>query len=128
MLNHVTLSTVDVDRAARFYGRVLGAIGVSQLHSRNSLDGALTQVGYGSDGSSYFWITGGASRSSLVHVAFSASSKEQVDAFFQAALDAGGADNGAPGFRPRYHPNYYAAFIFDPDGNNIEAVWFERNG
>ncbi len=58
----------------------------------------------------------------VVHVAFVAQTRSEVDAFYHAALDAGGADNGAPGPRPHYHPNYYAAFVRDPDGNNIEAV------
>lgn len=57
-----------------------------------------------------------------IHIAFAASSRAQVDAFYKAALQAGGKDNGGPGLRPHYHPNYYAAFVFDPDGINIEAA------
>ena len=57
-----------------------------------------------------------------MHIAFASQSRAVVDTFYQVALAAGGRDNGAPGLRPQYHPNYYGAFIFDPDGNNIEAV------
>jgi predicted lactoylglutathione lyase len=60
-----------------------------------------------------------------LHVAFMADTRQQVDAFYRAALEAGGKDNGAPGLRPNYHPNYYAAFVIDPDGHNIEAVCHE---
>jgi len=60
-----------------------------------------------------------------LHVAFAAESREQVDAFYRAALEAGGKDNGPPGLRPKYHANYYAAFVIDPDGHNIEAVCHE---
>ncbi len=69
-----------------------------------------------------FWVGANGPRSGPIHVAFAADSREQVDAFHLAALAAGGRDNGAPGVRPEYHPNYYGAFVLDSDGNNIEAV------
>jgi predicted lactoylglutathione lyase len=79
-------------------------------------------VGFGAKGDSgLFWI-GGGKVGEGVHVAFDADTREQVDDFHRAALAAGGRDNGAPGLRPNYGPNYYAAFVFDPDGANIEAV------
>jgi len=128
MLHHVTLSTVDLDALAGFYRNVLGALGIEQLREHRGPDGTLAQVGFGSSGLSFFWLAGGRSRASMVHVAFAASSRQEVDAFHKAALDAGGVDNGPPGYRPNIHPDYYAAFSFDPDGNNIEAVWFDRRG
>ncbi len=68
------------------------------------------------------WILAGNTPSTNVHVAFSATDREPVNAFHRAALEAGGRDNGAPGLRPEYHPGYYGAFVRDPDGNNVEAV------
>ena len=68
-----------------------------------------------------FWLHAGAPGPGR-HVAFSAADRAQVDAFYAAAMQAGGRDNGAPGLRPQYHPDYYGAFVHDPDGNNIEAV------
>ncbi len=69
-----------------------------------------------------FWIGDGRRASGATHVAFVARGRADVYAIYDAALKAGGRDNGAPGLRPQYHPNYYGAFVFDPDGNNIEAV------
>ncbi len=79
-------------------------------------------AGYGVDGHPDFWIMQGQVNHPPVHFAFRASSRQEVDDFYQAALLAGGRDHGAPGLRPHYHVNYYAAFILDPDGHNIEAV------
>lgn len=69
-----------------------------------------------------FWIGSGTPNVPLIHIAFSVANRATVDAFYRAALAAGGRDNGAPGLRPHYHPNYYGAFVLDPDGHNIEAV------
>jgi predicted lactoylglutathione lyase len=69
-----------------------------------------------------FWIHQGPPQMPRIHIAFAADSHEQVDAFYRAAIAAGGRDNGPPGPRPHYHPNYYGAFVLDPDGHNIEAV------
>ncbi|WP_313351891.1 VOC family protein, partial [Paracoccus sp. (in: a-proteobacteria)] len=79
-------------------------------------------LGYGRDGKPFFWIGSGRVAVAATHVALSAPDRATVDAFHAAALAAGGRDNGAPGLRPDYHPGYYAAFVLDPDGNNIEAV------
>lgn len=83
--------------------------------------GGVRVGGYGRD-RPVFWLHERADTGSGRHYAFSAISRAQVDAFHAAALAAGGKDNGAPGLRPHYHPNYYGAFVLDPDGNNIEAV------
>jgi catechol 2,3-dioxygenase-like lactoylglutathione lyase family enzyme len=84
--------------------------------------GTYEGAGYGRDGKPSFWIgTGGRTKGSL-HIAFVAENRAQVHAFYKAAMEAGATDNGAPGLRPHYHPNYYGAFVLDPDGHNIEAV------
>jgi catechol 2,3-dioxygenase-like lactoylglutathione lyase family enzyme len=126
MLNHVTLSTTDLARSLDFYEQVLAAIGVEKLRSHPRPDGSMGQAGFGKLGVPFFWLAHSDLETSHVHVAFSAGNRDEVDAFHRAALRAGGIDNGQPGFRPLYHPDYYAAFMLDPSGNNIEAVWFER--
>ncbi|HKG43772.1 MAG TPA: VOC family protein [Gaiellaceae bacterium] len=78
-------------------------------------------AGFGKDGKPWFWVREGKA-AGRVHVAFVARDHEMVDAFYAAAIGAGGGDNGAPGERPHYHTGYYGAFVLDPDGNNIEAV------
>ncbi|WP_370967980.1 VOC family protein [Enterobacter hormaechei] len=80
------------------------------------------QLDAGQDSGGAFWLTQGTPSTPRMHLAFNAKSKEDVEAFHRVALQAGGKDNGAPGYRPHYHPGYYAAFILDPDGYNIEAV------
>jgi predicted lactoylglutathione lyase len=112
LLDHVHLRVADVEVSKRFYQAVLEAL---------DLAGA-----YG-EGDGYFYadelyVDRADSQVSHVHLAFQANSKNAVHQFFEAALKAGGRDNGAPGLRS-YHSAYYAAFVFDPDGNNIEAVW-----
>ena len=79
-------------------------------------------MGFGAGQKPFFWIGDGESPSGPLHVAFTAGSRAAVDAFYAAALRAGGKDNGPPGLRPHYHANYYGAFVLDPDGHNIEAV------
>lgn len=123
MIDHISLPVADIDRARAFYDAVLATVGYKRM-----MDFGRT-AGYGED-HPHFWIGApedGAACSpagvqSGVHVAFRAPTREAVDAFHAAALSAGGADNGAPGLRPRYHPDYYAGFVIDPDGNRIEAV------
>ena len=87
------------------------------LHRRHFL----RTTGFGVGGKPDFWIAQGGA-GNPVHVALVSPDRATVDAFHRAAVSAGGRDNGAPGLRPQYHPNYYGAFVFDPDGNNIEAV------
>jgi catechol 2,3-dioxygenase-like lactoylglutathione lyase family enzyme len=79
-------------------------------------------AGFGKDGKPDFWIGGEGGLTGIMHVAIAANDRRTVDAFHHAALAAGGKDNGAPGLRPHYHPNYYGAFVLDPDGHNVEAV------
>jgi catechol 2,3-dioxygenase-like lactoylglutathione lyase family enzyme len=127
MIDHTGIGVVDVARSAAFYDAVLGPLGlrrVVQLPGESGADG----VGYGVD-YPVFWIDRFHPHGVKQHTAFSAKSRAEVDAFHAAALKAGGRDNGAPGLRDistGYPPGYYAAFVLDPDGNNMEAVFRER--
>ena len=112
LIDHVHLRVSDVDASKRFYRAVLASLGLPEVLA---------------EGDGYFhadelWVDKADGPVSRVHLAFQARSREIVEAFYAAALAAGGRDNGAPGERS-YHPGYYAAFVFDPDGNNIEAVF-----
>jgi catechol 2,3-dioxygenase-like lactoylglutathione lyase family enzyme len=122
MIDHTGIGVADVARAAAFYDAALGALGlrrVVQLPEQSGADG----VGYGGD-YPVFWIDRFHPHGVKQHTAFAARSRAQVDAFHTAALGAGGTDNGAPGLRDKGYPaGYYAAFVLDPDGNNIEAVF-----
>ncbi len=114
MLDHIGLRTIEPNRMIAFYEAALAPLGITKL---TGWDGG---AGFGRDAPN-FWIGGGAVASSC-HVAFAAIDRASVDAFHEACLIAGGKDNGRPGTRAEYSPTYYAAFIIDPDGNNIEAV------
>jgi catechol 2,3-dioxygenase-like lactoylglutathione lyase family enzyme len=123
MLDHIGIPVSDVARSAAFYRLALAPLGVSvvmEVTPEMTGEGR-SHFGFGSQGKPWFWIGEGAV-GSRVHVAFATRSRAEVDEFHQAALIAGGRDNGAPGLRPHYHPNYYGAFVLDPDGHNIEAV------
>lgn len=115
MIDHVVLGVNDIAASRAFYERALAPLGVQVVLD---LPG---YIGFGDGGRPWFFV---ATRTPTerVHVAFSAESRALVDAFHAAALAAGGQDNGAPGPRPIYHAHYYGAFVYDPDGNNIEAV------
>ena len=116
MIDHVTANVADFERGKAFYERALEPLGYSL---RMEFPGA---AGFGAaDGMPDFWI-GSSDERGATHVAFSAADRAAVDAFHEAALAAGGTDNGAPGLRPHYHETFYAAFVHDPDGNNLEAV------
>lgn len=121
MIDHIGVEVSDLAVSREFYTKALEPIGITPIaHYEEG-------VGFGSDLGSgprpYFWISERDREPvSGAHVAFRADTIEEVDAFHTAALAAGGKDNGPPGPRPHYHPGYYGAFVFDPDGNNIEAV------
>jgi catechol 2,3-dioxygenase-like lactoylglutathione lyase family enzyme len=117
MIAHTTLPVSDYQRAKTFYKAALFPLG----YSNNMEYGEA--AGFNDGKNTDFWIS---KEKSVVptHVAFEASSRKQVEAFHKAALAAGGNDNGVPGYRD-YWPGYYAAFVLDPDGNNIEAVWYD---
>jgi catechol 2,3-dioxygenase-like lactoylglutathione lyase family enzyme len=109
LVDHIHLRTTDLKASQRFYKAVLDILGITSESN---------ETHFWAD---ELWIDAG-ERSSVVHLAFQAPDRETVDRFYQAGLEAGGRDNGAPGERA-YHPGYYAAFLLDPDGNNIEAVY-----
>jgi catechol 2,3-dioxygenase-like lactoylglutathione lyase family enzyme len=127
MIDHTGIGVADVARSAAFYDAVLGTLGlrrVVQMPEESGTDG----VGYGAD-YPVFWIDRFHPHGLKQHTAFSAKSRAEVDAFHAAALNSGGTDNGPPGLRDTstgYPPGYYAAFVLDPDGNNMEAVCRER--
>ena len=122
MIDHTGLNVSDYGRSKSFYLAALGPLGyqlIKELPANLAPEGA---VGLGVPPKSDFWIAGGRPQSPPLHVAFRAASRAAVDAFYRAAISAGGRDNGPPGIRAHYHPNYYGAYVLDPDGHNIEAV------
>ena len=124
MLDHVGFAVADAERSRRFYEQALAPLGITLIMSvtPEQTEAGGTAHGFGSNGKPYFWIGDNERVGEGTHVAFAAETRAVVDAFYEAALAAGGRDNGAPGLRPHYHPNYYGAFVLDPDGMNIEAV------
>jgi catechol 2,3-dioxygenase-like lactoylglutathione lyase family enzyme len=118
MLDHVGFSVSDYERSKAFYEKALAPLGLTLL-----MEPVPEIGGFGEDQKPFFWIgTRDPAPQSELHVAFAVDDRETVDAFHAAALEAGGTDNGPPGVRELYHPNYYGAYVRDPDGNNIEAV------
>ncbi|SMY08592.1 VOC family protein [Flavimaricola marinus] len=122
MIDHSGISVSDFDKARDFYDAALAPIGASLLMVVPlEFTNGVKVGGYGQD-RPVFWLSEDGAQTPPLHFAFSAASRAEVDAFYSAALAAGGVDNGAPGLRPQYHADYYGAFVRDPDGNNIEAV------
>jgi catechol 2,3-dioxygenase-like lactoylglutathione lyase family enzyme len=120
VIDHVGWQVSDYDRSVKFYNAALKPLGWKKLMEFN-WDGGKT-AGFGPPGKPYLWLSTGGKTAPHIHFAFGADTRENVDAFYKAAMKAGGRDNGKPGLRPEYHENYYAAFVLDPDGHNIEAV------
>lgn len=118
MIAHATLAVADCERAKEFYAKALAPLGY-----RKNMDFG-EAAGFNDGKNTDFWI---AERESItpLHLTFEANSQEEVEAFHNAALAAGARDNGGPGYRSEYWPGYYAAFVRDPDGNNVEAVWYD---
>lgn len=115
MIDHISLKVADYARSKAFYTTALAPLGYRPVMEFG--DGC----GFGPEGKPMFWIHAGEA-TTPIHLAFGSPDRKTVDAFHGAAIEAGARDNGAPGLRPHYHPNYYGAFVFDPDGHNIEAV------
>jgi catechol 2,3-dioxygenase-like lactoylglutathione lyase family enzyme len=129
MIDHMGIPVSDIRRSRAFYEAALGALDMTvnmEIVPEKTGDGS-TALAFGADGEKIFWIGDGDKIGSGLHVAFKANRREQVDRFHEAALKAGGRDNGKPGPRPNYGPNYYAAFVYDPDGANIEAVCYAED-
>jgi len=119
-LDHVSLNVKDLRAARAFYGATLGAIGM-----KINMD-VKSAFGMGSRSEKIFWLSRDTKAKGGSHFAFSVDTRKEVDAFYDAAIDAGGKDNGPPGLRRNYGPHYYAAFVRDPEGNNIEVVCYAR--
>jgi catechol 2,3-dioxygenase-like lactoylglutathione lyase family enzyme len=127
MIDHTGIGVADVARSAAFYDAVLGALGMRRLIQMPENEGT-DGVGYGVS-HPVFWIDRFHPHGVKQHTAFTARNRAEVDAFHAAAIGGGGVDNGSPGLRGTaqgYPPGYYAAFVLDPDGNNMEAVFREK--
>ena len=122
MIDHIGFPVSDYARAKAFYTLALAPLGYAPIMEVQRTENDASAAGFGADGKPDFWIGGEGGLEKPLHVAIVAKDRAAVDAFHKAALTAGGKDNGAPGIRARYHPHYYAAFVLDPDGHNIEAV------
>jgi catechol 2,3-dioxygenase-like lactoylglutathione lyase family enzyme len=118
MIAHATLLISDYPKSKGFYSEVLATLGY-----RNNMEYG-ESAGFNDGKNTDFWISKESSVVAPTHLAFQASNRKQVESFHKTALAAGGKDNGGPGYRD-YSPGYYAAFVLDPDGNNIEAVWYD---
>jgi catechol 2,3-dioxygenase-like lactoylglutathione lyase family enzyme len=124
ILDHIGIGVSDYERAKAFYTEALAPLGITLLMEVGPelTEGKVWACGFGKDGKPEFWIGSDGKTTPPVHVAFVVGTRAEVRDFHQAALRAGGRDNGPPGLRPQYHPTYYGAFAFDLDGHNIEAV------
>ena len=118
MVDHLGFGVSDYARSKAFYEQALAPLGITLL-----MEPVPNAAGFGKDGKPFFWVEArGGSVQGDLHIALAADDRATVDEFHAAALAAGGTDNGAPGMREHYHPNYYGAYVLDPDGNNVEAV------
>jgi catechol 2,3-dioxygenase-like lactoylglutathione lyase family enzyme len=123
LIDHTGVTVSDFQRSREFYRQALAPLGYGLLMEvPASVTGRADVAGFGEPPKPDFWVISGQPNHPPVHIAFRAATRAMVDAFYQAAIAAGGRDNGGPGIRPHYHPNYYGAFVLDPDGHNIEAV------
>jgi catechol 2,3-dioxygenase-like lactoylglutathione lyase family enzyme len=120
VLDHIGLEIDSYDASKSFYTVALAPLGYGVVEETHGF------CGFGPPGKPLFWLheygAGQPAKSAPIHIGFAAADRRAVDAFYAAAMAAGARDNGPPGLRQIYHPNYYGAFVFDPDGNNIEAV------
>ncbi len=121
MIDHISIGVKNLTRSMKFYDAALDALGYKRYMTFPD-----DSCGYGTPDDRFFWIVKAQDKGNIIaqgmHVAFKAKSRTAVDKFYQAAIAAGGKDNGKPGLRPNYHPDYYAAFVIDLDGHKIEAV------
>jgi len=116
MFDHMGFGVSDIDESRKFFLQALAPLGVGlAMEGPNS-------VGLGRQGKPSMWLYATSAVTPPLHIAIAANTRADVDAFYQAAMAAGAKDNGAPGLRPHYHPNYYAAFVLGPDGHSVEAV------
>ncbi len=124
-IDHVTLSVADLARAKRFYTAALAPLGLDPVREVSAdVTGTVAYAGFGIGRKGTFWLAEKGQQTPDTHICFRADNRAAVRAFHAAALAAGATDHGAPGIREIYHPDYYAAFVLDPEGHNIEAVTF----
>lgn len=124
MIDHLGIAVTDLKRSRAFYEAALAPLGIAlQMEVGPELtEAGGTAIGFGTPGDPFFWISDNERVGEGTHVAFRVESRAEVDAFHAAALAAGGTNHGVPGLRPHYGTHYYAAFVLDPDGVNVEAV------
>ena len=129
MIDHMGIAVSDIGRSRKFYEAALGALGmtVNMEVGPDQTESGGTALGFGARDEKIFWIADQERPGEGTHVAFRVERREQVGAFHAAGVKAGGRDNGAPGLRPHYSLDYYAAFVLDPDGANIEAVCYAKD-
>lgn len=126
MIDHTGITVSDYAASKAFYTAALAPIGYALLMEiPAAVTGHTDVAGFGEAPKPDFWISGGGANNPPIHIAFRVATRAMVDAFYEAGLKAGGTDNGSPGIRAHYHPNYYGAFVRDLDGHNIEAVCHE---
>ena len=125
MIDHIGIGVDDYGRMKAFYSAALAPLGYVGIHefAGEETESGAPACGWGRDGHPAFYIGGEGKTHPFIHFAIRARSRAEVDAFHAAALAAGATDNGAPGLRPHYGPNYYAAFVHDPEGHNLEACY-----
>jgi catechol 2,3-dioxygenase-like lactoylglutathione lyase family enzyme len=116
MFDHIGFAVSNFEQSKAFYLKALAPLGIGVVMAGDGW------AMLGKYGKGQFWFGSYGNPPGAIHVAFAAEDRAQVRAFYEAAIAAGGRDNGAPGIREQYHPNYYGAFVFDPDGHNVEAV------
>jgi len=116
IIDHIGFGVSDFEKSKEFYIKCLKSLGITLIREEGST------VGFGKNNKAVYWFGPSIEAYKPIHIAFAAENRTQVDEFYKAAIAAGGKDNGPPGIREMYHPNYYGAFVFDPDGFNIEAV------
>jgi catechol 2,3-dioxygenase-like lactoylglutathione lyase family enzyme len=114
-IDHISYTATDLAKSRVFYEAALAPLGMRVIRDFGEV------IGIGVD-MPYFWLAQGGENAGHFHIAFRVDTRAEVDYFYDAAIKAGGKDNGGPGLRPEYHANYYGAFVLDPDGHNIEAV------
>jgi catechol 2,3-dioxygenase-like lactoylglutathione lyase family enzyme len=120
VIDHLTIGVSDLEASRRFYAQALEPLGFSEIGAWSD---AGREIAFGLEEANDFGLSDRYESGGQLHIAFAADTREQVDAFHRAALAAGGRDNGAPGPRPEYSAGYYGAFVLDPDGHNVEAVF-----
>ena len=122
MIDHIGFPVADYAKSKAFYAKALAPLGYVLVMEVPKNEQGAPAAGFGAGGKPDFWIGGEGGLNRPMHIAILANDRATVDAFYKAAIAAGGRDNGPPGIRAHYHPDYYGAFVLDPDGHNIEAV------